>query len=117
MKPNHLVLACVVALVLVSAVPGFVGRDAGRSEPTPLGVEASFESAVPCRLAVEVGPRTTVDRGPLVVTDDLTIPAASFRYWHEPTGPVLYLYDDVQDLVGRVLHPVRVRVVGEVPAE
>ena len=119
MKPNLLVLACVAALVLVAAVPGLVARAPSAEAPkAPVpGLRGNLESSVPCRLAVEIGPRTSVDRGTLAPLRDGLIPAASFRYWQEPAGPVLYVYDDVQDLVGRVVNPVRVRVVGETPAE
>jgi hypothetical protein len=115
MKTSLLLLAAFLALVLVVALPAFKAGgtpttvEAPRSDTS--GLVGNVESGTPCRLVVDVGPETAFDRGRLADLHEETIAAASFRYWQESAGPVLYVYDDVQDLVGRIVNPACVRVL------
>ena len=54
---------------------------------------------------METGPDTVVDRGSITDLGDWHAFVGTFRYWKEPTGRMLYLYDDVSNLVGRIVNP------------
>ena len=61
-----------------------------------------------CRLVVLRDEHTFVDRGLLQLTSPAHVVEGSYRYQHEPLGRVLYVYDDAQNLVGRVVNPAQV---------
>ena len=115
MKTQLFLVLAILAVVSTVAVPSFVGR--GEQTLNPPGPEARGElllgdasSFKPCRIVVEAGLDTRTDRGllpPIATTKTLE---GGFRYWEEPIGKVLYVYDDVQNLVGRVVNPRSVRV-------
>ena len=60
---------------------------------------------------IEGGPETKVDRGSLAKVRGRCELVGRYRYWDEPQGPTLYVYDDVQDLVGRIVNPRSVRIL------
>lgn len=70
------------------------------------------QSAVPCRLFIEAGPDTLVDRGVLTTIESGQFSVGSFRFWNEPSGRMLYVYDDVSNFVGRIVNPETVVLLG-----
>ncbi len=71
-------------------------------------VDAGTRCADACRLVVLRGADTVVDRGTMTLAPTAHVLEGSYRYQHESLGRVLYVYDDVQNLVVRVVNPVRV---------
>lgn len=61
-----------------------------------------------CRLVVLSQPETVTDRGTLPPLGDAHSLQGSYRYQDEPMGRVLYVWDDVQNLVTRIVNPARV---------
>ena len=113
MKTASFLALALLAIVGTVAVPSLVDRsgDEGRY-PAPKGVllgEAA--SAGPCTIRVEPGLDTHVDHGPLGALTATRTFEGGFRYWEEPVGQVLYVYDDVQNLVGRIVNPRSVRLL------
>jgi hypothetical protein len=106
-----LAVALAACLLLLASQRGGLVRTS-TAEEAGVVVAIDHESPGPCRLLIESGPETVVDRG----SQDLDAPrcafVGSFRYWEEPSGRMLYLYDDVQNLVGRVVNPERVLLLG-----
>ncbi len=110
-----LLLAC-AALVGVVGIPAGWERlpaEVERSETAPAGVvlDVNVQSAKPCHLVVQSDEGTMVDRGAVATLEARHEFTGSFRYWEEPMGRVLYIYDDAQSLVGRVLNPHSVTLV------
>jgi hypothetical protein len=105
MKTSLLIVIALAVLVALVAIPA-----GPRSERTA-SFMAPQASGLACRLQVEVGPHTVVDRGTLEALESGTLDVGAFRYWEESTGPVLYVYDDVQNLQGRIRNPRSVRVL------
>ena len=90
-------------------------REATPTEPTPIeahvsgeDVDAGTRSAEACRLVVLRDEHTVVDRGTIHLDPTAHVLEGSYRYQDEPLGRVLYVYDDVQNLVTRIVNPVRV---------
>lgn len=116
MKVALIVISSLLLILAGMALPVFDGsgaHDAPCSCRARAGraLECGETSGAPCRLVVEGGPRTKVDRGSLESVGPRTELVGGYRYLDEPQGPTLYVYDDVQDLVGRIVNPGSVRIV------
>jgi hypothetical protein len=104
-----LLLAAVVGALLWPAAPA---RCDSRANPRGgVLLVGDAESWLPCRILVTAGSATQVDRGLLPDGASTYDVVGSFRYWEEPSGHMLYVYDDVQNLVGRIVNPESVRIV------
>lgn len=73
-------------------------------------LETDVQSSHRCRLTVVSAVGTVVDRGVLPALTRTQELVGSFRFWQEPTGRVLYVYDDTQSLLCRVSNPTCVTV-------
>ena len=118
MKTTVFLVIATLAVAATLAVPSFV-------EPTPeprppqardvpaasVLLEAEACSGAPCRIIVEPGLDTRVDRGTERALSSTKTFTGGYRYWEEPVGRVLYVYDDVQNLVSRVVNPRSVWIV------
>jgi len=113
-----LILAVSLLLLLAAvALPTLDGGGSGATSCPCRGgpgrvLEGGETSGEICRLVVERGPETRIDRGSVQV-EGRGVLVGRYRYWEEPQGLTLYVYDDVQDLVGRIVNPRSVRVVDE----
>lgn len=116
MKITLILVASLILLIAAVALPAF---DDLRGGATPCDcrsesgrtVESGEASGELCRLLIEGGPKTKVDRGNLATVRGRCELVGRYRYWDEPQGPTLYVYDDVQDLVGRIVNPRSVRIL------
>ena len=79
--------------------------------PPGVVIETDVQSSRLCRLVVMSDCRTVVDRGLATRIARQRTYEGSFRFWAEPAGRVLYVYDDTQTLVARVINPTSVTVV------
>ena len=116
MKVTLIIAMSVLLLVAAMALPALDGSGGGATScpcraPSGRAVESGEVSGALCRLVVEGGPKTRVDRGSLDEVGERCVLVGRYRFWDEPQGPTLYVYDDVQDLVGRIVNPLSVRVV------
>ena len=116
MKTTVLLLLAVAALILVAALPAWRQvpertASAPASQHKAAVLVGTIEWGAPCDLEVVVGPETVFDRGLLTAAQSAKITAGSFRLCEESWGKVLYVYDEAQDLLGRVVNPDRVRMV------
>ena len=116
MKVTLILTASLLALLAVAGLPAFDGSEGVVTPRTPAAapgrlLEGGEASGAPCRLVVEGGPRTRVDRGALRSVGTRREIVGAYRYWDEPQGRILYVYDDVQDLLGRIVNPRAVRVL------
>ena len=116
MKVTLILLSSLLLLIAALALPAFDGSGDGLTPcrcPSESGraVECGEASGELCRLLVEGGPETKVDRGSLAKVRGRRELVGRYRYWDEPQGPTLYVYDDVQDLVGRIVNPRSVRLL------
>lgn len=115
MKVTLIIAVSLLLLVAAMALPVFDGPGGGAT-PCPCReapgrvLESGEASGELCRLVVEGGPETTVDRGSLAKVGGRCVLVGRYRYWDEPQGRTLYVYDDVQDLVGRIVNPRSVRI-------
>ena len=89
--------------------PGSTAPAAPEAAPVPLALGVS--EAGETRLWVESGPQTVVDRGTVTELTGGQELHGSFRYWEEPAGRALYVWDKTQTLVARVLNPTAVTLV------
>ena len=116
MKVALIVISSLLLILAGMALPAFDGSG-GSTSPCPCPaaggrvLECGETSGALCRLVVERGPKTKVDRGTLASVGRRTELIGRYRYWDEPQGPTLYVYDDVQDLVGRIVNPRSVRIL------
>jgi hypothetical protein len=113
-----LLLAC-AALLAVVGVPASWDRFSleGEQPETALAgvlLDVNVQSSNPCRLVVQSVEQTVVDRGAVSTLETRHEFTGTFRYWEEPAGRALYVYDDAQSLVGRVLNPHSVTLVDPV---
>ena len=110
-----LVLTCTLiglCLALPEAPSGAAGGTPTSGEiRAEAGGEWALANGRPCRILVEGGADTRLNRGTLPRLDETTILVGTYRYWTEPAGPVLYVWDDVQNLTARILKPAAVRIV------
>jgi hypothetical protein len=83
----------------------------GAYETPGLVIETGVQCSKPCRLVVMPTEYTVVDRGLTEGLDETRVFEGTFRYWREPTGCVLYVYDEARALVARVVNPDSVTVV------
>lgn len=115
MKATLILLSSLLLLGAAVALPALDPSGGGTPCPCEAGrgraVESGDASGALCHLVVEGGPDTTVDRGSLAKLGRRRELVGRYRYWDEPQGPTLYVYDDVQDLVVRVVNPRSVRVL------
>ena len=79
--------------------------------PPAVVIETDVQSSHMCRLVVMCDEATLLDRGTLGELHDEHVFEGSFRFWAEPVGRVLYVYDETQSLVARVVNPTSVTVV------
>ena len=103
MKIPLLVGITVAGLALTLAVPRFGGacdRRSGSATGSPgTPVACDTVSGHPCTLVVKPGPATVVDRGHLVALRAPQEIHGTYRYQQELEHRVLYVYDEVQNLV------------------
>ena len=117
MKIPLLIVAATVGVALTFAIPQFGGacdvrtQAASSAELEPLALDTT--SAHPQRLRVEAGPETAVDRGHLGNFHTPRELCGAYRYQQEREHRVLYVYDEVQNLVARVVDPASVTVLGQ----
>jgi len=108
-KIPFLIVVAVTGLALTVAVPDFGGSGEQRTQARPEGatspVPCDTLSAHPCTLVVQPGPATRVDRGHLGALSAPRELHGAYRYHQEQEHRVLYVYDDVGNLVGRVVDP------------
>lgn len=114
MKTPLLIGAAAIGLALTFAVPQFGGacdrRTPGDAEAAvPLALDTV--SSQPQFLRVEAGPETAVDRGHLGNFHTRRMLSGAFRYQQEREHRVLYVYDEVQNLVARVVDPASVTIL------
>ena len=124
MKITVLLLCAAVAVGAVFAVPG-IGHEtpetATEHTPEPAGADALLPttlsgktldlgtlSATPARLLVLADEDTRCDRGLRTNLDAAQTLDGTWRYQQESFGRVLYVYDDVQNLVVRIVNPAQV---------
>ncbi|MHC5010204.1 MAG: hypothetical protein ACYTG6_04535 [Planctomycetota bacterium] len=122
MKPSPVSLLACLAIVAAFVLPSAPALSDEVAPPSPASFQGRVlsedaESDAPVRLLVEVGPATRVDRGPRGSWVPGQVFVGTYRYWEEPAGRMLYLYDDVQNLVARVVDPAGVMVLAEPSAE
>ncbi len=115
MKTPLLIAVAAAGLLLTFAIPRLGGScGCPRSEGSGV-VEAPLPcdsvGGEPCRLLVESGPETVVDRGHLGALKDQQELYGVYCYQQEQEHRVLYVYDEVQNLVGRVVDPAAVTVL------
>ena len=118
MKTTVLLLLALVALILVAALPGWrqvPERTAHAPQHKAAVLVGAIEWGVPCELEIAVGPETVFDRGRLTKAQSAKVAAGSFRFCEESWGKVLYVYDEAQDLLGRVVNPTCVRMLEDPP--
>jgi len=98
-----------LGLALTLAAPKLGGGCDRRGHARPgmdgTPVDCDTFSGRPCRLVVRPGPDTVVDRGHLGVLSAPREVTGSYRYQQEREHRVLYVYDELQNLVGRVVDP------------
>ncbi|MDJ0973372.1 MAG: hypothetical protein QNJ98_02785 [Planctomycetota bacterium] len=78
----------------------------------PVALETNTESHKPCQLLVELCPESVLDRGALTTIDHGEVLVGSYRYWDEAGGSMLYVYDEVGNLITRVRNPQSVVALG-----
>lgn len=114
MKVTLIIAVSLLLIVAAMALPVLEDRGASpcacRAAPGRV-LESGEASGELCRLVVESGPETAMDRGGLAQVGQRLEVVGRYRYWDEPQGRILYVYDDVQDLVGRFVNPRSVRIV------
>lgn len=117
MKNTLLILLACTAVFAGFAVPTSWGHLTVQAEPrracTSQGVvlETDVQSSHRCRLVVVSDKETVLDRGSLAQLTEQQELDGSYRFWQEPAGRVLYVYDDTQSLVCRVTNPICVTVL------
>jgi len=74
-------------------------------------LETDVQSSHRCRLIVVCDDDTILDRGRLTHLAKKQELNGSYRFWQEPIGRVLYVYDDTQTLLCRVTNPACVAVL------
>ncbi|MDF1700519.1 MAG: hypothetical protein P1V36_05105 [Planctomycetota bacterium] len=124
MKTAVVLLVACAAILAVFAVPRLAppaiveARDPNLV-PTPMprgetpelageDVDPGTADGNSCRLVVLSQPATIADRGTLAALGEAHTLQGSYRYQEEPLGRVLYVWDDVQNLVTRIVNPARV---------
>ena len=108
-----MVWALIAALVVVASTMALPVPSDGTDANSPDVVTArggrllctGAESGSACHLVVKTGSRTILDRGHAATGSERYDFTGSYRYWEEPVGRVLYVYDDAQNLVARVVNP------------
>lgn len=118
MKTSAFLVLAALAVAATLAVPSLLDpapepRSARAPETRARGILLDGEacSGAPCRIVVEPGLDTRIDRGIEQLISTTKTFTGGYRYWKEPVGRVLYVYDDVQNLVSRIVNPRSVRVV------
>lgn len=117
MKITLLILLACTCVFSGFAVPSTWGHlAASEIEHHPcsnMGVvlETDIQSSRICRLVVVSDEDTLLDRGRLTTLEARQEVDGSYRFWQEPAGRVLYVYDDTQSLLCRVTNPTCVTVL------
>ena len=116
MKTPALIVLALAFLVGVVALPAGPRGPTGPSESPDDGspgvlLAQNTDSGITRRILVEAGPQTVLDRGTLAELAPRQALEGTFRFWEETSGPVLYVYDDVQNLTGRIVNPAAVRLL------
>ena len=109
---------CGIALLVVvgAATPdgdAFLMKSAEAERGPAIGVvlETDIQSAKQCRLVVLSNSETVLDHGACDTLRAVHEITGSFRFWQEPAGRVLYVYDDTQSLRCRICNPESVTLV------
>ncbi len=116
MKVTLLILFASIGVFAVFAVPAWdapTPATAAESDQAPEGTVLScdVESSRPCLLTIQSGENTRILGGHLAKLDPEHRVKGTFRYWHESAHRSLYVYDEVGNLVTRVVDPKRVLLV------
>lgn len=101
-----------ISLAFAAAASGDSPVDATPKSSTPVALSKNTVSHSSCHLLVERTAETVLDRGTLSCLPADGHIAGSFRYWDEDGGTMLYVYDDVGNLITRVRNPQSVIVLG-----
>lgn len=116
MKATILVILACTGVFAGAGVPA-TGLDAPPAsescdaEPIGVVIETDVQSSCACRILIRSNDRTLFDRGHVTTLSEAREVEGSFRFWTESSGRVLYVYDDVQNLVCRVTNPESVTLV------
>ena len=78
----------------------------------PIALATNTESHKPCQLLVELCAESVLDRGAIRTLDHGEVLVGSYRYWDEAGGSMLYVYDEVGNLITRVRNPQSVVALG-----
>lgn len=103
-----------ILLACTSVFAGFAVPSGAEHRPcSKMGVvlETDVQSSRICRLVVVSDEYTVLDRGRLPGLTKKQELRGTYRFWHEPVGRVLYVYDDSQSLLCRVTNPTCVTVL------
>lgn len=110
-----ILLACVSVMAVVGVPAGWDRTYEAPPEPetvlngTPLYCDV--QSSRPCLLRIQPGENTQILGGRLATLDPEQKIEGTFRYWNESGHRSLYVYDDVQNLVARIVDPEHVLLV------
>lgn len=108
MRTKLLILLASAGVLAAFAIPAGWNHLPSEADAAPAGAVVLEPGC--CRgdiasLRIETGPETVVDRGTLGQLETGQELRGSFRYWQEPAGSALYVWDHTQTLVARVLNP------------
>lgn len=78
----------------------------------PVALTTNAEHHGPCRLLVELCAESVLDRGARTTIEHGEVLVGSYRYWDEAGGTMLYVYDEVGNLITRVRNPQSVIALG-----
>lgn len=101
-----------ISLAFAAVASGDSPDSAAARPSTPVALSENTVSHAPCHLVVELCMESSLDRGPLTSLPQGGELTGSFRYWDEDGSTMLYVYDDVGNLLTRVRNPQSVIVLG-----
>ena len=115
---NRKITAAIVFVAVFGISIAFAAVAAGDSPQAtegsagPIALETNTESHKPCQLLVELCAESALDRGALTTIEHGDVLVGSYRYWDEAGGTMLYVYDEVGNLITRVRNPQSVIALG-----
>ncbi len=101
-----------ISLVVAATASGDTGCSSDPASCESGALCLGSTAHTPHELIVEAGEYTEVDRGRLSALPHDGFLVGSYRYWAEEGGAMLYVYDDVGNLIARVRSPASVTVLG-----